>query len=123
MNSKYFEVARKAAYKSDFKARVGACLVIKGRMFVGFNRGQKTHAKSPHMYHSIHAEFDAIRQAGLRNPDLKYGEIYIYRLKKDNSPGLAKPCSPCLDFLKLCGIKKFFYTGEDGFYSYDSKEL
>lgn len=124
MNARYFEIARKAAMKSTFmKSRVGVCLVVRGSIYTGFNRGTKTHTKSPHDFRSIHAEFDAIRRAGLKNPELRYGEMYIYRLKKDNSQGMAKPCYFCSALLKHCGIKKFYYTGDDGLYSYNAKQV
>lgn len=81
----------------------------------GYNRGQKTHPRSPHPYKSIHAEFDAVLGAvamqGLQfGWDLRGYKIYVHRLKRDGSDGLAKPCVWCQKMLDQVGIKEISYS-------------
>lgn len=48
------------------------------------------------------------------HPSHKPYSIFVSRKMKDGSFGLSKPCEVCNAAIKLAGIKKVFYTDEDG---------
>lgn len=102
-------LARRLSLKSTYeKYKIGAVIARKGRVVgVGFNR-HKTHTLSPHAYKYLHAEVDAA--LGVPVKQLKGATIYVYREKKDGTPGLARPCSSCEGFLKKHGVKTVVYT-------------
>lgn len=118
MNSvpkKIIELAIKEAEKVAFKFRVGAVIYHRARYVVGrgYNKPHKTHPKSFHPYKTIHAEFDAILNLGSYESgiwELDGASIYVHRLKKDGSPGLAKPCEACATMLAWAGIKNVYYS-------------
>ena len=54
-----------------------------------------------------HAEFRVLRKAG-------YGaSVYVARLKRDGTFGLAKPCAYCMAALKSRGVELAYYTTEN----------
>ena len=61
----------------------------------------------------IHAEMDACLDAS--RDELIGAEIYIVRVRKDGSRGLAKPCNICTRMLKSMGITKAYYSTEGGY--------
>lgn len=114
--------AKSMALGSLHRFRVGA-VVYKGNKIIGwgYNKADKTHPKSFHPYKSIHAEFDAVLEAvwklGLKldsrlGPFLDDYSIYVHRLKKDGSDGLAKPCQWCQKMLDQVGIKEIYYSND-----------
>lgn len=124
----YFNLARNACYYSDFmKARLGAVLIYKGKvMSVGWNstktsplqrqlnryRGYDVDASEAH--NTLHAEVACLTKA--RDLDIDWGRasIFVYRIKKDESAGLARPCKGCQALIKSMGIKNIYYTTDDG---------
>ena len=53
---------------------------------------------------SAHAEIRVLRKAG-------YGaSLYVARMRKDGTPGLARPCARCLASLRPRGISRVYYT-------------
>lgn len=124
----YFNLARNACYYSDFmKARLGAVLIYKGKvMSVGWNSTktsplQKSLNKFRHYeldcgaaHHTLHAEVSCLTKA--RDLDIDWGRasIFIYRVKKDGSSGLAKPCKGCQALIKSMGIKNIYFSTENG---------
>lgn len=103
------ELAKKIARNSTFNYRIGAVLTKGGRILnTGFNKvGHKSAWKD---FSSVHAE-----EAACNLPiSLTGSTLYIARIKKDNSTGLAKPCINCMAMLKSLGIKKIVYTTDTG---------
>lgn len=60
----------------------------------------------------LHAEVDAIKNALrlLSVGQLKDCDMYVVRVKRDGSYGLAKPCEGCRNALALYGLKNVYYT-------------
>lgn len=125
---KFFEAAKRAAEESDFKVHVGAVAVYQGRVIASAASLEKTHPMQK-MYNSRFREFN---QVGLSLPKmhaeiglfakLKKMEIpmhdvsvYVYRICKSREHGLARPCPACRAALKEIGIRKFYYTLDDGY--------
>lgn len=120
----YLNLARNACYYSDFmKARLGAVLIYKGKvMSVGWNstktnplqrqlnkyRGYDVDASEAH--NTLHAEVACLTKA--RDLDIDWGRasIFVYRIKKDGSSGLARPCKGCQALIRSMGIKNVYYS-------------
>lgn len=107
----YFKLAKNISKFSNHRVRVGAVICKNRPISAACNRA-KTHPKFADPYKSvrgsIHAEIRAIINCGCE--DLKGGTVYVYREHKDGTPGMARPCSSCLDTLEEVGIKKIYYT-------------
>lgn len=119
MTSRIVGLAIREAETSTDRFRVGAVVYRGSRILgLGFNSMDKTHPKSPHPYHSIHAEFDALLDAVNSqaytsfnwSETLHGADIYVHRLKADGTPGLAKPCVYCYQMLRMAGIRKIGYS-------------
>jgi tRNA(Arg) A34 adenosine deaminase TadA len=67
----------------------------------------------------IHAEISCLNQ--IRNLDINFTKIklYIYRIRKDQPYGLARPCPACMAAIRDLGIKHVYYTTDDG-YAYEN---
>lgn len=61
----------------------------------------------------LHAEISAI--IGSSYQDLNGCDAYVYRERRDGKLGMSKPCAGCELALKLAGIRKVYYTSEEGF--------
>lgn len=114
--NKWFDLARLESLKTNFRSRVGAVLVRKGRaVAVGRNKPHKTHPilRKYDPYKTLHAEIDACIGT---NRDLIIGsDIYVYRELKDGTLAMARPCEMCRQVLEDLGIKRVFYTTEKGY--------
>lgn len=113
--SRVIERASRCAALSVHRFRVGAVVYKRGSWSAGFNKANKTHPRSPHPYKSIHAEFAAVLGAVAMEGvqfgwDLTGYSIYVHRLKRDGSAGLAKPCEWCQKMLAQVGIKEISYS-------------
>lgn len=124
----YLSLARNACYYSDFvKARLGAVLIYKGKVVsVGWNstktsplqrqlnryRGYDVDASEAH--NTLHAEVSCLTKAKDLDIDWGRANLFIYRIKKDGSSGLAKPCKGCQALIKSMGIKNVYYSTENG---------
>jgi len=126
-DEKFFEAAKKAASMSTFyKCHTGCVIVYKGSIISsGFN-SNKTHPLQKeynkerfdcdYTPHYIHAEIHAL--SSLLNDDSinwKKVHIYIYRIYKNSSYGLARPCLSCMKLIKHLGIKNIHYTTNNGY--------
>lgn len=107
--------AKKQANKSPFKQhKVGAVIVKGGRILsTGFNsiRWNKKLQKN-----NIHAEESAIVKllTERRIHDLVGADIYVTRFTKGGRVGMARPCGNCNRLIATCGIRRVYYTTDDG---------
>ncbi len=124
-----FSLARQMAAQSDFtKTHVGCLITYKGKPVASGCNTNKTHPiqKKYNRYRNqkelptefipkMHAEIQAIaklRQDGL---DPRKLTVYIYRIRKDQSFGMARPCPSCMQAIKDLGIKDICYTTNTGY--------
>lgn len=123
----YLNLAHNACYYSDFmKARLGAVLIYKGKvMSVGWNstktsplqlqlnrhRGYEIDASETH--NTLHAEVACLAKVRDLNIDWGRASLFVYRIKKDGSSGMARPCTGCQALIKSMGIKNIYYTTND----------
>lgn len=112
-------LAKREANKSTFRQRLGAVICKGGRpLSFGHNETGRYNPISKEDYRkdSIHAEEKAILRllkAG-RLHDLVGASLYVSRLMKNGTCGLAAPCKRCEALARSVGIKDVFYTTENG---------
>ena len=129
MDYKYFEKAKLIACMSDYhKIHVGCIAVYKGQIIgMGYNCN-KTHPlqkyynryriSSDSMPPKLHAEIHCINQIRHMHINFSKLKLYIYRICQTQSGGLARPCPSCMAGIKDIGIKRIYYTTDDG-YTYE----
>lgn len=105
--------------------RVAACVVFKNTVVFGHNKDKTSPFQefyNPENYDvSTHAETDAIKNAIRRIPPKKMHKatIYVVRVKKDGSIGMAKPClKGCSQAIEAHNIGRVVYTTENGYSVY-----
>ena len=115
MNKHIVELAKNRAEESTFRFRLGAVIFNKKTILgMGYNKPYKTHPKSNTPYKTIHAEFDAAVGLWSSEP-LEGASIYVHRLGRDGKVRLARPCKHCIAMLKGYGLKRMFYSTEEGY--------
>jgi tRNA(Arg) A34 adenosine deaminase TadA len=104
------------ATKSSSRNTHGAVVVKSGRVLgSGWNK-DRNHPSvvSPENIKtdcSYHAEEVAIRDA---NHYVRNATIYVARVNKHGEDRDSKPCSRCLNLIKISGIKRVIYTVQLG---------
>lgn len=124
-----FGLAHNACYYSDNKrTRVGCVIVYKNKVLsVGYNVNSKTHPtqKLYNKYrgydpnesgsvNSLHAECSALVKIRDMDIDWRKASIFVWRIKKDGSKGMARPCKACEAMLRDQGIKEIYYSTDSG---------
>jgi deoxycytidylate deaminase len=120
MKPRFLGLARKIACTSDSKFRVGAVLT-KGNsiMGLGCNDMSKSHplmteysigTRKPLI--RVHAELAACRGWKPGEIDKRFS-LYIYRVRKDGSAGLAKPCDVCFRIIQEAGVHRIYFSLDD----------
>lgn len=112
----YLSVARYLATKSEARNTHGAVVVKGGRVLgTGFNKPRNVprnvspeHIKTDC---SLHAEIVAARDAG---DNLKGAVMYIARVNRQGQDRDSKPCKRCAEFISTAGIKRIYFTTENG---------
>ena len=126
---KYFLKARQVATISDYyKTHIGCVAVYQGQVIgLGCNTN-KTHPvqkfynryrePSDTMLPKLHAEISCINQIKHLNINFAKVKLYIYRIRKDQPCGMARPCPSCMAAIRDLGIRDIYYTTNEG-YSYE----
>lgn len=121
---RYFIKAREVASVSDFsKTHVGCIAVYRRKIIgVGFNT-DKTHPvqkyynrfrdSSETFSPKLHTEINCMNKIKNFNINFNKVKLYIYRIRKDVSFGMARPCPSCMSAIKDLGIKDIYYTTND----------
>ena len=73
------------------------------------------------MLPKLHAEISCINQ--IKHLDINFSKVklYIYRIRKDQPFGLARPCPSCMAAIRDLGIIHIYYTTNDC-YAYEKLE-
>ena len=125
-NKAYFRAAKAVSELSDYPIHKLGCCVVKGHRIIssGCNSKSKCHpiqAKLDTEKYGVecagkcHAEISALLPLIRDKVDLKGSAIYIYRQHKNGTLAMARPCSSCQKVIRELGIKKVFYTIENGY--------
>lgn len=108
-------IAQKNALKSPFKRhRVGAVITKGNRILsTGYNevRYSKTIGKN-----TLHAEAAAIRKL-LDIGSLGHlvgSDIWVTRFTRAGRVGMARPCPSCMALITAVGIRRVYFTQDDG---------
>lgn len=133
-----FNHARMEAEKGENQRfNVGCVLTYKGHVIGRGHNSNKSHPvqkKYNRKYRdfnntngmcindTLHAEIDAINSVSYTTGikvDWKQVKVFVYRIcnGKPLGYGCAKPCPACMNAIKELGIRKVYYTDDDG-YSY-----
>lgn len=137
---KYFDLAENASCLSDFhgtkKVKLGSVLIYKGKaVSVGWNtdktspiqkqfnclRELDTTNTNGVIRHTLHSEMLCLVRAKDLDIDFSKTAIFTYRRKMDDTPGYARPCPACSEYIRQLGIKNIYYSTEDGF-CYERRE-
>ena len=132
MDYKYFSKAKQIAQVSDFpKVHIGCIAVYQNRIIgIGCNTN-KTHPtqkyynryriddndfdNSESLLPKLHAEINCINQLKHLNINFSKVKLYIYRIRKDQPFGMARPCPSCMAAIRDLGVRNIFYTTNDGY--------
>jgi len=112
------ELARNIALKSTSKFRLGAVLSKKNRVIsTGYNQMEKTHPLMQKISKTnytlgLHAEIHCC--IGVSAKDLLNSDLYVYRVKRNLEPALARPCAACYTFLCDVGVRRVHFTTPNG---------
>lgn len=128
-NLAYFAAAKAVSELSDHKHyKIGAVVVMNHRIISSAsNSNSKTHPlqKKYNKYrftddgdHKQHAELAALVPLIRDGIDLSNAAIYVYRVHKNGTLAMSRPCPSCMQLIKDVGIKRVFYTTENG-YAYE----
>lgn len=120
-----FRAAKAVSEMSDHRAKIGCVVVNKHRIISsGFNSRTKCHKVQAILDKEIfgcdcpgkmHAETTALLPLIRDNVDLNRASIFVYRQHKDGTIACARPCARCERLIKQCGIKKIYFTVDNGF--------
>ena len=111
----------------DHKQRMVAAITKKGDI-IGLGRNSmKSHpfqARYSRNEESIylHAETAALLDAINNGQDPSGGVMHVIRRLRDDTLGLARPCSGCMKALDAYGISRVIYSNEVGSYSVEIKD-
>jgi deoxycytidylate deaminase len=120
MKVRFLGLARKIACTSDSKFRVGAVLT-KGNsiMGLGCNDMSKSHPLMTEYSRGtrkplirVHAELAACRGWKPDEVDKRFS-LYIFRVRKDGTQGLAKPCDTCFRIIQEAGVHRIYFSLDD----------
>ena len=130
---KFFEAARQAALKSDFKTRVGAVAIYGGRIIASASSSEKT-STLQYIYNKyrdfsvngsdclpkLHAEVGLVTKLRkMQNVDMRRVDVYVYRVCKSKPFSMARPCAGCMRALRDSGIRSVYYTTEYNGYAHE----
>ena len=121
----YFKIAKNISELSNHKQKLGAVVVSKHRVIsTGYNSYTRRHGLQAKLNLErygeetpgyIHAETAALLPFIQNHIDLAGSTIFVYRALKDGRCAMARHCSSCMKLIQQCGIKKIYYTTDDGY--------
>ena len=120
----HFGAAKAVSELSDHRIHVGAVVTMGSRIISsGCNSQSRCHGLQAKLDKEVfgcesrgprHAEVDALLPLIRRGVDLSNASIYVYREHKDGTLACARPCARCEKLIRSVGLKRIFYTVENG---------
>ena len=121
---KYFQKAHQIATISDYKKTHVGCVAVYQGQVIGLGcTCNKTHPvqkkynryRKDLMLPKLHAEISCLNQ--IKHLDINFSKVklYIYRIRKDQPFGMARPCPSCMAAIRDLGVRNIFYTTNDGY--------
>lgn len=112
----FLKSALKNANKSTLPFRVGAVIVVGGRIISSGCNVRRFTRRLRNRYHpeGLCAEQAAILKllTARRQEEMVGASIYVTRTTKRGKVSIAKPCSFCQELSRAYGIRKIFYTDD-----------
>lgn len=133
MKERYFKFAREASMRATytgshrFSPMIGAVAIYKGTIVATAWNTNKTSplqarynvyrfcADTPDKAHAEVSLIQKLRWKFGDSLDWTKVSIYLYREYKNGMLAPSRPCPSCTALLKELGIKKIYYTTEDGY--------
>jgi len=120
----HFGAAKAVSELSDHRIRVGAVVTMGSRIISsGYNSQHRCHALQVKLdkemfgcesHGPLHAEVDALLPLIRKGVDLSNAALYVYREHKNGVMACARPCARCEKLIRSTGLKRIFYTVENG---------
>jgi len=120
----HFGAAKAISELSDHRVHIGAVITMGSRIISsGHNSQHKCHALQVKLdkemfggesHGPLHAEVDALLPLIRKGVDLSNASLYVYREHKNGVLACARPCARCEKLIRQTGIKRIFYTVENG---------
>ena len=114
-NSRYFNIARKAALCSEQSDYKHGAVLIKGGSIINTSCNKNRlvsfgsrFCKDHDGVATLHAELGAI--LGIERNITEGATLYVARVGKDGGFRLSKPCSMCTAAMEFVGIKRAYWT-------------
>ena len=125
-NKAFFRAAKTVSELSDYPKHKIGCVVVKGHRIISSscNSATKCHPLQAKLDSEkygvecpgrVHAEIAALLPLMRDKVDLNGASIYIFRQHKNGTLAMARPCSSCQKVIRQLGIKKVFYSIENGY--------
>ena len=117
------EVLKKIASNSNLQHQHAACLMNGYKIYsIGFNKYIKEIVLDNKLVKfTIHAEMDALCKVD--NKVTKGMDILIIRIGKSSKLKNSRPCNSCIAKMLQRGIRKVYYSNEDGDIVYEFLDL
>lgn len=108
--SQHIDYLKKIANNSDIYYQHAAGIIQNNKLISsGINKFAAV--KSPQYKRTIHAEISAFYNVSKKS--LKGLDVIVIRIK-NNMLKNSRPCNNCIDKLRKVGIRKVYYSNEDG---------
>ena len=122
----YFNAAKSVSELSNHNQYKLGCVVVRGHRIIssGCNSTTKcdpiqarldTDKYGCECPGKVHAEISALLPFIKSKEDISGASIYVHRRHKNGVLAKARPCSTCEAVIKSMGIKKVYYTVENGY--------
>ena len=133
MKERYFKFAREASMRATytgshrFSPMIGAVAIYKGSIVAsGWNSNKTSPLQAQYNIYrftentpnKIHAEIALIQKLRWKfgdSIDWTKVHIYLYREYKNGTLAPSRPCESCMALLREIGIKKIYYTTDNGY--------
>lgn len=135
MNERFFDFARRASLKSDYRGggknnspAIGAVAVMKGSIVAEawntdktsplqakYNRYRYNNPSLPAKQHCESLLLQRLRWKFGDSLDWSRVEIYLYREYKNGGLAMSRPCKSCIHMLQDYGLTKVMYTTQNGY--------
>jgi deoxycytidylate deaminase len=88
-----------------------AAIVVRGGVPISYGSNKKSNG---HRGWSIHAEVNALKKLKRQKRGAEGADLYVYRFLANGDYGIAKPCESCMKEIINSGIRRVFYSDDDG---------
>lgn len=107
------EFLKKVARKSDVINKHSACVLKNGKILAyGVNKYFQIKVSDQKFHIGVHAEMDAVSSCSFKYT--KGADVLVIRVNKTNNLQYSRPCSVCIEKLQQKGIRKAYYSDNNG---------